>query len=557
MQELPVKLNGAILAMEFLYPAQNDDNHVILLVVWAKDRKLRLTCWDWDHSKGLRSVKMQVDGYPISSPRLQEVFPVLLIPLQQSSDFILVGEQDIYLYQGVLTGAPRCSRLFVPEIAPRYPGLSRKKPRWACWARMVRNWRLISRTDENFYLAREDGAVYYARITENDLEKTAQLSKAGLLSCTVNTAFASLDVGSSLNTPDVLCAAGDMSQGELVRIGSWQNEASHAGLSREEVLAFVGMELLPNWAPSIDFLTTGGPPSSTTAGQRESIYTTAGRAPHGAVCELRSGFEARLELTFDHDELTTVTSIWAFANAAEPGISFIMASPMQSLLIRISDDAAGKTVVETEFDGTNCGIDFAHTTLTAALISNQYVIQATPHAVRVLDLSRAGLPQVAVQELSAEETLVAASICRGLSVVIVAIRRRNEVYLHASRIMDGENGVELYGFGDTHRLSAEVTCLTVFRIHAAFYVLAGLANGFLRLLRIDVDGGLISEGEHEIGAGASENSPCVCEGAVVLQSTPDFGTPTEFLVVCSLRNGTLFTVEIDLIKKEGASDHGT
>ncbi|KAJ9636698.1 hypothetical protein H2199_007692 [Coniosporium tulheliwenetii] len=555
MQELPVKFDGVILAMEFLYPALNDENHVILLVVWAKDRRLRMTCWDWDHGKGLRTVHMSVNGHPLSSMRGQEVFPVLLIPLQRSSDFILVGEQDIYLYEGVLSGAPRCNKVLVHAIAPRYPGLSKKKPRWVCWARMVRNWRLHDRADENFYLAREDGAVYYTQFAENDIERTATLSKAGLLSCTVNTAFASLDVGSSLSNPDVLVAAGDMSQGQLVRIGSWQNEGSHAGRSREDALKFNYMESLPNWAPTTDFLVTANLGGDTTAAQRDSIFTTAGRAPHGAVCELRAGLEARIGFIFDSEELSSVASVWAFADAAERGVYFVMATPTQSLLIRIGEDETGDTVVDTAFDDTSCGLDFEHTTVTAASISNQYIMQATPCAVRVLDISSASLPQVAVQELSSDETLIAASVCRHLSAVFVAIRQGSEISLRSLRISDGPGGAALRKFGDAHLLSTEITCLAVFRIQDKSYVLVGLANGSVRLMSVDPIHGLEPESEHEISAPSSQSAPSICESAIVLQSAPVSGTCTDFLIVCSLRNGTLRTMGIELIKHEADSSY--
>lgn len=557
MQELPVKFDGVILAMEFLYPALNDENHVILLIVWAKDRRLRMTCWDWDHEKGLRTVNMRVNGHPLWPMRGQDVFPVLLIPLQQSSDFILVGEQDIYLYQDVLSGAPRCNRVLVHAIAPRYPGLSKKKPRWVCWARMVRNWRLHDRADENFYLAREDGAVYYTQFAENDIERTATLSKAGLLSCTVNTAFASLDVGSSLSNPDVLVAAGDMSQGQLVRIGSWQNEGNHAGRSREDALKFNYMESLPNWAPTIDFLITANLCGDATAAQQGSIFTTAGRAPHGAVCELRAGLEARIGFIFDSEELSSVASIWAFADAAaERGVYFVMATPTQSLLIRIGEDETGDTVVDTAFDDTSCGLDFEYTTVTAASLSNRYIMQATPCAVRVLDLSSASLPQIAVRETSSDETIVAASVCMHLSAIFVAIRRGSGITLRSLRISDGPGDAALHEFGEPRPLSTEITCLAVLRIQDKSYVLVGLTSGSVRLMNVDAIHGLVPESEHEISAPSSESAPSVCESAIILQSAPVSGARTNFLIVCGLRNGTLRTIELELIKHEADSSYG-
>ncbi len=55
-EERPLDVVGTIVRMEFLYPAADDSNHVILLLVVAKNGRSKLCCYDWDDSIGLRSL---------------------------------------------------------------------------------------------------------------------------------------------------------------------------------------------------------------------------------------------------------------------------------------------------------------------------------------------------------------------------------------------------------------------------------------------------------------------------------------------------------------------
>lgn len=65
-QEQPFQaIDGAVVKMEFLYPARDDDDHVILLVIFCKNKKMRMTCWDWLHSEGVRSAVVRVNSQPL------------------------------------------------------------------------------------------------------------------------------------------------------------------------------------------------------------------------------------------------------------------------------------------------------------------------------------------------------------------------------------------------------------------------------------------------------------------------------------------------------------
>lgn len=60
--ERALRVHGVILAIDFLYPAADDPTLVILVVVFVRNSKTRLTCFEWDTSIGVDSLHTRVDG---------------------------------------------------------------------------------------------------------------------------------------------------------------------------------------------------------------------------------------------------------------------------------------------------------------------------------------------------------------------------------------------------------------------------------------------------------------------------------------------------------------
>lgn len=74
-QERAFKMDDAtILKMEFLSPESNDENHVILLVIFSSRGKVRLSCYDWDASKGLQTVVVRADRIPIDTGKYNSLY---------------------------------------------------------------------------------------------------------------------------------------------------------------------------------------------------------------------------------------------------------------------------------------------------------------------------------------------------------------------------------------------------------------------------------------------------------------------------------------------------
>lgn len=63
--ERNVHLEGTILKMEFLYPDPKDVAHVILVVIFSKDSTTRISCYDWDDTQGLDSLRLCTRNFRI------------------------------------------------------------------------------------------------------------------------------------------------------------------------------------------------------------------------------------------------------------------------------------------------------------------------------------------------------------------------------------------------------------------------------------------------------------------------------------------------------------
>ncbi|KAG4443770.1 hypothetical protein IFR05_000761 [Cadophora sp. M221] len=121
--ETQIYPGGVILKMEFLYPAADDDHHIILLVLAIRKGKTRMLLYEWDVGIDLKSIKARSSrGYLLDKPRQ---VPLLLIPLTIKSSFILVYEASMALQarkNPVLTEP-------IPNWSPAHDFVTTYKPR--------------------------------------------------------------------------------------------------------------------------------------------------------------------------------------------------------------------------------------------------------------------------------------------------------------------------------------------------------------------------------------------------------------------------------------------
>jgi hypothetical protein len=61
VEEWPLDVGGTILDVKFLNPGPSDGTHVILIVVTAVGDRTRISCFEWEASRGMRDIRIVVD----------------------------------------------------------------------------------------------------------------------------------------------------------------------------------------------------------------------------------------------------------------------------------------------------------------------------------------------------------------------------------------------------------------------------------------------------------------------------------------------------------------
>ncbi|KAK8188013.1 mono-functional DNA-alkylating methyl methanesulfonate N-term-domain-containing protein [Phyllosticta capitalensis] len=544
--EMPIQVRGVIMKMEFLFPDPDHDTQVILIVLYARQGKTRMSCYVWDHSLSPKTIKCVLEGYPISSRQQR---PQLLMPLQQGSAFVLVGQKEIDMYQNVLDQPRRTNAgLSNPEPA-RFPGNSRRFPLWTSWARTDRNF---GRYEENFYLIREDGVVTYLAVNN---QSGALASWAGNINCSVSTAFASLDVGPALDSPDVLIAAGDSSQGEVVKIGSWKDEIpvserTRLKRTRAQIMQPDFITSVPNWSPTLDFIVANQPGNkSGVTSTRKRIISTSGRTPYGSLSELRIGYNAKIGLFEEDPIFSGVTGLWSLRDASEKGVFFLLSLPVASELLHVSDDAQE---LDMEFDEETCGLDLSLPTLTCANIENGLALQITSRSLVVVETFRSNrtLPRIASWQLVDEEIL-AASISPENSTAYFAVRTADGFQTRTMRVESRGEEVK-FEAGGAKPLQSDPTCVQWLRANSKRLLLCATADGLIQLHGIHPNGSLgdilMSQ---NVQGGANPRSLAACQSAMILCSSSARAGGTDMALVCGLRNGDLYVVDMSETTQNG------
>ena len=375
----------SILKMEFLHPSENDHEQIILLLIISRNGKTRMLWYEWNCRMSLRGSQLKPS---VQSVPRDERLPLLLIPLQHLTAFIMIFEKQIALYKDLLTGTPhRYIQRLEETKDPEEIGIL---PVWVQWARPMRKFTDKFTVDhDGIYLCRDDGVVQYLSLLNGECMLDSK-QKAGRLGINVNTAFAVLDVAP--NKADVFAAGGDMSEG-----GLWRTDLYNDPLY---------LTPISNWTPLNDVATVDIPvgpsegPDCMIAADRAKqeeprMWACTGRGRHGAITELRYGYAAPKRLR-THDlsnELNRdVLKVWAFHGSfghVEQQYEFkerpknqtyvLISCPMRTFLLRVPLEGRPRAV------SLDLGLEYNARTI-AASSTTRGLIQVTEDSIRVTSL---------------------------------------------------------------------------------------------------------------------------------------------------------------------------
>ena len=524
-------MDGIIQKMEFMYPAKGDVNHVILLLVVSTQRDTRLRRFEWYDNTDLDTLEQRGDH--LAGTRKQ--CPLLLIPFAVTTGFSLVYEDRIALYPKMLEDmVPTFAPTLAPSrVDPKEPGSSQGFPLWTGWARPTRrdDW---ASTNECLYLCREDGTVRFMEFTRATPTMTVT-SQVGQININVDTAFAVLDNGvggwttEKISSDDILVAAGDMSHGSLIRFAARQDG--------EE------LQTISNWAPMIDFclasVNTALHSSAVLAGPihpggRDRVFGCFGKGRnHGAVCELRSGIQARSSIIFELDK--GITKSWILPDLSGSGtaiyilIAYSRDDP--TVVLRVGHDGGEpEDIHEPE---ALYGIDIDSMTLAACSTITGIVIQITERSLQAFVPSQ-GPPLVR----RLDETIKLAYV-EGRSSAILMATASNRLYYGSLTIDQGAlrfDVAEESGVAKPIYLTSEPSCVYLETINQKIYAFVGTASGQLHVFIAHCTVGLQLILTYDF-----QGDVAICDSvAVIYRETHAIGR-SGVLILCGLRNGSLET----------------
>lgn len=434
---------------------------------------------------------------------------------------------------------------------PLHPGDSKTHPRWVQWQTVARN---DDFPKEAFYIVREDGKVMY---TEVPSSKLPEICDAGQLPYPIDTGFACLEVdASTLNRlqPDVLVAAGVFSDGCLAKIGAWVSEGREVPYHTTMKLSTV--ESIPNWAPIVDLTVTRLPRTRTPyERERDSLFVATGRAPHGALTELRHGIRAPF---FEYGEgmegITGLSVIDYGIEHISPGgkqctkhyATILVNSPEESFLLRASlfnsDEYPEIDLFPRVNEPCQDGILRDEETKSACMLPG-YAIQVTRKVARVLSRPSLGL----VDSLAFDSTVLVAATHSSMSLIAVAYRENLDTILQATEVSaDGS-----FGSSFRYTLTCDPTCIELMDIRGKPHIFVGTIASSLLLIEVSPTG-LDVVWTYNLGGSDSSQDIALataCESAVLLTCPGEEGCEGIYML-CGTRDGNLYSLAL-------RSDKGT
>ncbi|KAF2479555.1 mono-functional DNA-alkylating methyl methanesulfonate N-term-domain-containing protein [Neohortaea acidophila] len=524
-----LQVDGVIHHMDFLLPSADDEDHIVLLLVVAHGRRTKALCIDWYVGSDLHQAHIH-PGQPLD---IGGGTPSLLIPLSNASFFLISGA-NVVRWTNVICGSIVGREVTLLHRDPYHPGASPRQPMWVNWCRPKR---VQARTDEvdHLYLVREDGAMLLLEVLEDEVFS----SHAGNFECHVGTAFASVG---DLQDPDILIAAGDMSNGKIYAIGHWSLPIRVADLNRLDTMKMRLVESLPNWASTTDMVTSTLPGKSQRF--RDGVFITSGRQPFGSVTELRRGVEARLSVYFELEELRGVTDVWALPIVGVGRMLILLATPSHTQLLDISSDVDLQVY---EVDEEASALDTGSQTLAAASNSEGMLFQITRRSICVSNGPAANFEDSARFDCR-DATIVAAAIETGRLLAVTAERSGDlgsQSTLVCYRLGGNEDDMDRASVERKAELALqeEPLCVMLFTQDPATIAFVATTDG--NLLAVSVGQDYTLKAISSYGVPTSPGGLGICDSMAILSAGfENGGAPDLPLLVCGLRDGRIYTSTI-------------
>jgi hypothetical protein len=322
-------------------------------------------------------------------------------------------------------------------------------------------------------------------------------------------------------------------------------------------MTFQFLETMPNWAPITDVALINHPISSSELFLRDRIFTTAGRQPFGSVTELRNGYEALMTIRLDNPLFAGSTGLWTFSDIYDQYMLVVVSLPKETVLFRFIVQSGE---FDDEVDEESCDLEFNGRTIAMSKLTYQNrIVQITEHSISILrtDDQESWFKLVCKQDLPSDTSIVQAEISGSEGVVIVLARDSVHTYLQLIQIAypDEEEAI-LNIVPSTIDILHSLTSFLIFRIQTHIYLLVAYSNAYYDIFEIGSAGFQEAVKNLPFGTSPSADDIAQCESATVIRhhlERPNSAVVDEYLLVCGLRNGSLYIAE--LYKQDKCSPH--
>jgi len=438
--------------------------------------------------------------------------PLLMIPSNHNASFTLVTEFGLTVYDDVLSSNCRQIRVEIPQRFPsKFVGSSRS-PLWVQWAKPCRHIEYL-KTNDDFYLVREDGRLEYFEIMHNTPSKVQNGGEIGSINIAVDTAFAILEAPLEQGG-DMCVVGGDMTDGAVCHM-----------MARKPLDRF---QTITNLAPLSDMLILD---TKNREDDSSRIFVCSGRGEgHAAIAEIRHGLEVRISSIVEQEDSSVATGLWVLPETIWNHLTILVSYPLQTLALCINLEKTSLETIDDEF--ANHGLQMSSQTLALAVLQQGLLVQITSSATTVMSpLSKVN----SIHMKHAECPVLIASISTDDMLIVTVTMVDNVFRVLLSSIMVEDENICIKAYSTAYSMEEEPSSILIATVADIQLLIVGTIAGSLHVLEIESNHRVRLLSRHSITTLFPHlEASAIC--SLVFLGDPALGLPA---LACGTRNGWL------------------
>lgn len=320
-------------------------------------------------------------------------------------------------------------------------------------------------------------------------------------------------------------------------------------------------DTLYNWAPFIDVAVKYHPTHHTNNEAQQSyhsgcaIYGTSGKAPHGALSQIRYGCEAVVrQVLGDEEDEVFATKLWSYTNTTGVIVVLLSAPGRTDVFYDIFEQRGALSILQMIQDETLAAARVVMRFKAAAQRQGDLLIRVGTSTVSSLFLSRqhdeADMKLVSQLDV---ENILAAAIEPSERLVVIATLSNLILY----RINERDGRPKFDQLGPWWPLETEVTCATFFTFESKVkredvdmddtngferdvYGAIGTSSGRVFLFSIHDRQRIISLHDISLDARPTGNAAMVASSIAIVTSHEEH----EAVLLCGLRDGRVVSISV-------------